>query len=84
MLYAESCLSGRAYIGEVHAEMSQLQVYVLNECFKQKFRDLVRPCLVHLILTLLKQSRREQLGGSVPDGIIYIFQIKFILIIYVS
>ena len=38
LLYAESCLSGRAYIGvEIHAEMSELldkQVYVLNECFK--------------------------------------------------
>ena len=43
LLYAESCLSGRAYIGEVliqiwlKAEMSELldkQVYVLNKCFK--------------------------------------------------
>ena len=46
MLYAESCLSGRAYIDtnlvEIHAEMSELldkQVYVLNEYFKYKFRD---------------------------------------------
>ena len=47
--YIEVFLSGRAYIGEVdtnlveiHAEMSELldkQVYVLNECFKYKFRD---------------------------------------------
>ena len=45
-LYAESCLSGRAYVHRrsvdinmvvIHAEMSELlykQVYVLNECFK--------------------------------------------------
>ena len=51
MLYAESCLSGKAYIRrrsvdtnlvEIHAEMSELldkQVYVLNECFKYRFRD---------------------------------------------
>ena len=46
LLYAESCLSGRAYIRrrsadtnlvEVNAEMSELldkQMYVLKECFK--------------------------------------------------
>ena len=48
---SESCLSGRAYVHrrsvdtklvEIHAETSELldkQVYVLNECFKYKFRD---------------------------------------------
>ena len=54
LLYAESCLSGRAYVHrrsvdtnlfEIHGEMSELldkQVYVLNECLKYKFRDSCR------------------------------------------